>query len=211
MKTKFLVLFALAAVAAFASPVILTYAPTPTNLGDLNHQDLYTWRVDGVNLGGQTITGATLTITHIANWNTSANELFIYLLDTAVNAGVASYLEDPSGVGPITDSFGNHTTGGLVAAGTAQTLLTEPSFTTTPTDYTYAFTAGQLSALQTYIGNGNNFALGFDPDCHYFNNGISLKITTAPASVPEPSSVVLLGSGLLASLTLLRRRMRKQS
>jgi hypothetical protein len=31
------------------------------------------------------------------------------------------------------------------------------------------------------------------------------------AGVPEPSSIVLLGSGLLASLTLLRRRMRKQA
>jgi hypothetical protein len=210
MKTKILVLFTLAAVTAFASS--MTFTPTPADLGDLNHQNLYTWRIDNVNLGGQTITGATLSIKNLANWNNDPNELFMYLLDTAVQSGVGTYMEDPSGVGPITDSFGLHSTGGLVAAGTAQTLLTEPTgFTTSPTNYSYTFTAGQLSTLQTYIGNGSNFALGFDPDCHYFNDGVSLKITTAPASVPEPSSVVLLGSGLLASLTLLRRRMRKQS
>ncbi len=61
--------------------------------------------------------------------------------------------------------------------------------------YTYTFTAAQLTALPGYIANGNNLAFGFDPDCHYWNNGIVFSFTTGPA-VPEPATMLLLGSGL---------------
>ena len=52
------------------------------------------------------------------------------------------------------------------------------------------------------IRNGGDFAFGFDPDCHYFNNGITLTITAIPASTPESPSIMLLGSGLLVSMTV---------
>ena len=48
------------------------------NQFNLDHHDAYTWRIDGVNLGGQTITGATLTFTNISNWDTNPNMLFIH-------------------------------------------------------------------------------------------------------------------------------------
>lgn len=63
--------------------------------------------------------------------------------------------------------------------------------------YTYTFTAAQLTSLNSYIDDGW-IALGLDPDCHFFNNGVSLNLTTVPniPSMPEPASVVLLGTGL---------------
>ena len=49
----------------------------------------------------------------------------------------------------------------------------------------FTFNQTQLAALIAYLNNGSNLAFGFDPDCHFWNNGITLTIHTAPAAVPE--------------------------
>ena len=136
--------------------------------------------------------------------------LFIHLLDTARNAGVASFIDAPANQVPVTsiaDNFAGSlfNSNPLVVLGADNTLLTSRSFTTTPTTYTYTFTAAQLAALNAYFQNGNNVAFGFDPDCHFWNNGITFRFTTTPASVPEPTTLALLGTGI-AGLYLKRRR-----
>jgi PEP-CTERM motif len=73
-------------------------------------------------------------------------------------------------------------------------------------NYVYTFNAAQLTALAAYISAGQNIAFGFDPDCHFWNNGIVFQYETE--SVPEPMSMILLGSGLAG---LYVRRRRKQS
>ena len=201
---------------SIASAAMTSFQPNPVDLNDLDHHEVYTWRINNINLGSETITGASISIKSIANWDSNPNTLFIHLLDTAKQSGVRSFVDDPSNASPvpvsqIIDDFANpryHNQGAwLVANGTADTFLTSRSFTTTPTDYVYTFTANQLNALNGYVANGKDIALGFDPDCHFDNNGVTFKITTA--AVPEPSALVLLGGGIIG-LVCRHRTMRRR-
>lgn len=225
MKKIFLTLVALLVLGlpatAFADTLTFQAPATAPNSGnggpnqfDLDHHRAYAWRIDNVNLAGQTITSATITFRNISNWDTNPNMLFIHLLDSASNAGVSSFV-DASGTpvpsSQIQDNFAGslYNVNPLVNSGTANTLLTARSFTTTPTTFVYTFTAAQLAALNTYFQNGNNVAFGFDPDCHFWNNGIAFKMTTECTTVPEPTTLALLGTGITGFIIKRRRQKNK--
>ena len=213
------VLFALPVTASADVITIKAPATAPTSTSprqfDLDHHSAYTWRIDGVNLNGQTITGATLTFRDISNWDTNPNMLFIHLLDSARNPAVASFTDatgSPVPSSQIQDNFAGalFNSNPLVAAGTGNTFLTQQSFTTTPRTFVYTFTPDQLNILSAYFMNGGDFAFGFDPDCHFWNNGITFTLNTAPPTgTPEPATLALLSSGL-AGLYYRRRQQKKR-
>ena len=164
-----------------------------------------------MNLTGSTITSATLTIRNISNWDSNANRLFIHLLDTARNAGVASFQDAPASQTPVTDINDNF-------AGTA---LSEQSSGRVGNgkhipDVAVVYDHGEdlrltpsrpirLSVLSAYFMNGGDIAFGLDPDCHFWNDGIVFSFTTKPTATPEPTTMVLLGTGL-AGLYYNRKR-----
>jgi hypothetical protein len=199
------------ALPAKASAAILTYQPSDPSMGNLDHHYIYSWRINGINTqipAGQTVVSATLSFKQIANWNSDPNDLFVHLFDTAKNAGLTTQQEEPSWqttdtpddelVGPnYSINYPSNTPSTLFANNTGNTNLFAKSFTTTPTDWSYNFTSAQVLALNSYIANGGDIALGMDPDCHFFNEGVTLTLTTGPlATVPEPASLSLMGLGL---------------
>ena len=201
------------AASAHATVTTLSFQPTPTDMNDLDHHQVYTWRIDNISLSGLAVTGATLSITNISNWDTNPNVLHLHLLDTAINPGVASFVDDPTGSVPVTDLTDDFVStryhndpNWLVKAGTADTFLANPTFTTTGINYALNFTASQLQTLAAYIANGSDIAFGLDPDCHFFNDGVKFTMTLTP--VPEMATLYPIISlfAAIAFTHILRRR-----
>ncbi len=186
------VILALLAPASGSFADTLTYhiTPTPADLNDLEHTYYYTWGINRPWASGYQVTAAKLTFDNIYNWDNAANVLYTHLLNTGT-LGVTSGWDNEGG--------------GDYFSGKGPLLVTYTNLNTTPRDLFYTFTSTQLTSLNTYAADGR-FALGFDPDCHFFNDGVSLDVTVSQP-VPEPATMAIMGIGAVAVM-LKRRRAR---
>lgn len=191
--------------ASLAGAATYTFQPTPNDLWNLDHGYYYTWGINWSVPAGETIVGASLFFDDIRNYDNSENHLWVHLLDSAT-AGTAEGTDSNDNV----DYFADYPACQHILLNYWHNLSDDPLDTATnpsniSRDITYDFKASQLDTLTDYLTDGN-FGLGFDPDCHFYNNGITLTIETAHA--PVPASVLLLGSGLLG-LVGFKRKTRK--
>jgi hypothetical protein len=186
-------LIAVTAVLAGAlSANAIVFTPTPADLGDLDHHNATTWGITWSVPAGEQITGATLTFKNIWDWQREDDRLYIHLLDDP-KTGVVS-VADNTADNVFSDYFANQ--------GRYLMTWTDPNGgAPTGFDLVYNFTAADLTTLKAYLSDSHgigyaDFGFGLDPDCHYFNDGVSFEIKTQ--RVPEGgSSAILMGLGLL--------------
>jgi len=164
----------------------------------------------------QKIVSAEIKFKQIYDGKSNRDNLYIHLLDKARN-GVDVWTENPNDV--LSDFFSSPTVN-LNASGIGQGSQyssvsqikigqwSDPDGQdwrgTHAKDVTITFSAEQIAKLTEYIKNDNRFALGFDPDCHYYNQGVSFEIKTA--SVPDGGATVTLLGAAFVGLAAVRRR-----
>ncbi len=195
MKTTLLTVAVCGLVLSCLAPAyggLYTFKPNPKDLSDLDHSYAYTWGFKWNIPAGQEITGANIFIDNINDWQVESDDiLYVHLLDNPAN-GVKTYTdsENPS------DYFKNQ--------GLLLTTFTDDDKAPNPAeDWTYQFTSSQIATLVSYLANGS-VGFGFDPDCHYYNDGVTFSIQTR-TNVPEPSSLLMAAMSMGAT-GLLRRK-----
>jgi hypothetical protein len=175
-----------------ASAAETTFEPTPSNLDNLDHSYYYSWGIDWQLPADEILSGATLSFDNINNWAVENNDILYVSLLGSATPGV-TYGIDNEASGNAFDGFGT------------QLFTYSDRNGSAPEDVSFDFNGTQLSLLNGAMADGN-FGLGFDPDCHYYNDGVKLKLTTRVVPEPVSSALFLLGGGALALVRRVRRK-----
>ncbi len=209
---KLLTIIALGAIAVSSHAASFTFS-TGKGEFELDHYYAYSWGINGTSAntlrsslltGGQQITSAKLTISDIWDWTVEKDILYINLLDDPTK-NIKKYYDNQA-----TSNYFSPT-------GSFLTSWSDPKGGNTSNksfDFVYDFSLANIGLLTSYIvdptaSNKAAFGFGFDPDCHYFNNGIKFEVVTAPKRVPEGAATVGLMGFALLGLAVFRRYVRR--
>ena len=164
---------------------VWTYQPTPADMYDLDHRWYYSWGINTNDFKDEVISEVTLTFTNIQDYIVEPNDiLYMHLFDNAP-LGVSQFTDD--------DAPGDAFVGQGMFLGTWSDPLGGGPNDPWP-EISFNFSDwGAVDQFAAWAADGN-IGLGFDPDCHYYNDGVKLSVVT---TAPEPGTLSLLGLGLV--------------
>ena len=189
-----LVIFSVvAARGAFADSI--SVQPSDHDLGDLDHGKAYLWTFDIDLQEDEVIIGASIFFDDIRNNDWASNDLYVTLID---DTWYDNYLK------VYTDYYyGDYFTGWGTQIAHYEDL---PAYSQ---DITYTFSADEIALLNAFAADGE-IALGFDPDCHFYNDGVTFTYETYTPSgnIPEPASLAMIAAAAVSTGAFVRLRRR---
>ena len=157
----------------------------------LEHGHYYTWGINWSVNEGERIVSASLLFEDISNRDFTTNDLYIQLLPQAATMPPVTVGYDPTD----TSNFF------MVLPDPGIELVHWSNLPHVPMSMTYDLDTTEVNILMQYALDGN-FGIGFDPDCLYIPEMITLLAETR--TVPIPGSVLLLASGLIGFMGVRR-------
>ena len=170
---------------------IYTYVPSPNDLWGLDHDYYYSWGMEWDH-PEERIVDVILTIDNIYDWRVEPNDsLYIHLLD---NPEVGTFA-----------GYEGYTTGDYFEGqGSLIDVWSDPNGgVPNGTRLRYSLRDLGLAGVFSDFAADGIVGFGLDPDCHYYNSGVTLQVVTA---VPEPATMLLVGLGLIGAGMIYRKK-----